>query len=137
MEDHCSGVRDHRPLQQGLRLQQGGMNNIVSSSTRPSSTTTRIKTIWVLIPQSSYTSTRHLSTTIRIKTSHQSVIKATDASTRPSSTTTRIKTLFIAFKTFCHYCTRPSSTTIRIKTIYSNLSIRLTPVRDHRPLNKD
>ena len=41
---HCDQVLDHRPLQQGLRLFTLALSANFLNCTRPSSTTTRIKT---------------------------------------------------------------------------------------------
>ena len=40
------GVRYHRPLQQGLRPNLVNLYSLTLASTRPSSTTTRIKTLY-------------------------------------------------------------------------------------------
>ena len=61
-------VRDHRPLQQGLRLSIDKLMLTFIYSTRPSSTTTRIKTFASVSQRVWMTGTRPSSTTTRIKT---------------------------------------------------------------------
>ena len=108
-------VRDHCPLQQGLRLLLQCLESS-SKGTRPLSTTTRIKTNWLIVKRTLLTSTRPLSTTTRIKTClptcnqpktavrdhcplqqglrllSPNLLAHYSISTRPLSTTTRIKT---------------------------------------------
>ena len=109
---HLSQVRDHCPLQQGLRLQVTLSYRTRCSSTRPLSTTTRIKTLQKSLPTCNRLSTRPLSTTTRIKTRLSRMLQHTLCKcTRPLSTTTRIKTLeplskvpmLLQYETIVHY----------------------------------
>ena len=89
------GVRDHCPLQQGLRPPgDSQFLRRILWRTRPLSTTTRIKTPNMHHTQYQELSTIPSSTTIRINTAHLATafLPALTASARPSSTTIRIKT---------------------------------------------
>ena len=66
-------VRDHRPLQQGLRLKCDCTSCGINISTRPSSTTTRIKTLLHCKQTSFLRGTRPSSTATRIKTHNVSI----------------------------------------------------------------
>ena len=94
----ASHVRDHLPLQQGLRHSTICTKHHRCLCTRPSSTTTRIKTLTAQLV--------HLTPL---------------GSTRPSSTTTRIKTRTSLRSEPSTICTIPSSTTTRIKVVQSRL----------------
>ena len=61
-------VLDHRPLQQGLRPRIPSSSALATTGTRPSSTTTRIKTSDPKLYEPMHMGTRPSSTTTRIKT---------------------------------------------------------------------
>ncbi len=111
-------VREHLPLQQGLRRQmQRAIRNTITGQ-RASSITTRIKTDSACINWFKDSGQRASSITTRIKTAilpyHYPIIYCQ----RASSITTRIKT--VAFKhllSFRYTCQRASSITTRIKTV--------------------
>ena len=106
-------VRDHRPLQQGLRRIDEEPTHLRCLRTRPSSTTTRIKT------------------------QCQEGTSCTNEGTRPSSTTTRIKTRLQCKMGALYHVRdhRPLQQGLRL-LVTKPLSLYLRMVRDHRPLQQ-
>ena len=80
---------------------------------RPSSITTRIKTVMPMM-----------------------VVELLASCQRPSSITTRIKTQRFLLPCHHHRCQRPSSITTRIKTPFCQQSPHTGCVRDHLPLQQ-
>ena len=86
-------VRDHLPLQQGLRLTWGVIaTTSLTIRTRPSSITTRIKTLHALLYEHPLRVRDHLPLQQGLRHNSIYLIDCSRASTRPSSITTRIKT---------------------------------------------
>ena len=94
-------IRDHLPLQQGLRPGVLSGSDVFSAYQRPSSITTRIKTKFITIPCSNSTGNqRPSSITTRIKTKDFCLHARYKSHQRPSSITTRIKTMVTVCGTF-------------------------------------
>ncbi len=112
----CNILRDHHPLQQGLRPCDLLHNLHLLQASRPSSITTRIKTFTMRLRFSGVSSLRDhhpLQQGLRRSLMMSSLV----VTSRPSSITTRIKTIIETLASLGFNCSsRPSSITTRIKT---------------------
>ena len=153
-------VRDHIPLEQGLRQAQMNWKLIWMPCQRPYSIRTRIKTWQHGSDDKVYESQRPYSIRTRIKTA-EGCLKRLQESQRPYSIRTRIKTWWCFNRSESVFVRdhipleqglrplircglvilddrqRPYSIRTRIKTKHSNLSFGFTiTVRDHIPLEQ-
>ena len=115
-----------------------GTHVLPASSTRPSSTTTRIKTYPFLLTSSWYRVRDHLPLQQGLRRSSGATGKSTSSCTRPSSTTTRIKTQAPTIPPITNPTVRdhlPLQQGLRHNVLSCSLIISF-PVRDHLPLQQ-
>ena len=133
----ASALREHYPLQQGLRRTACDVTISGYFTQRALSITTRIKTANAMTCSRFLFTQRALSITTRIKTFFRNRRRRFWNPQRALSITTRIKTGHLLFLFQHHLITqRALSITTRIKTAVGAAETGLTSLREHCPLQQ-